>query len=311
MVKPGEFAEFLESESERWSELVGHTLEHTEFGEGKVVDVNVRKDYIPLVCVRFIATGHVRTFNTDIFRHGQIVRLEVPEKLQEAFGAFEEGRRTFEALAEKYHVSIDKLMARDGPSELVSLLVKVDDREELNSEEIDLLEEQGLYNVVATYYFRKFKASENLWDLVKACSELRQANLADKAIKASDACVDEVSEDARAKGALWTTRGGAFRDLGELSQAKFCGERAVEICPQSYYPYNLLGAIFYEEGEMAKGDQYFDQAIGLGSNERLRDKEVKATIQRSSAEKRNAIIEYLLSKDPKRYRWARAFFEKV
>jgi tetratricopeptide (TPR) repeat protein len=138
---------------------------------------------------------------------------------------------------------------------------------------------------------------------------LRKAELPEKVISVTDdVSVCEIP-NKHALSALWTTRGGAFRDLNDLAAAERAAADAIRESPTSYHPHNLLGAVMYEMGRPAEGDEHFAEATRLGSAPRNQDSEIRQALRRSSPEARRKVVEYLLAKDPAKYSWARRFAE--
>ena len=60
-----DFAAFAERQLEVWSQIEGSAVEHVQFGEGQIEKVTQRKDYIPLISVRFPSRDGSVTFNSD------------------------------------------------------------------------------------------------------------------------------------------------------------------------------------------------------------------------------------------------------
>lgn len=79
--------------------------------------------------------------------------------------------------------------------------------------------------------------------------------------------------------------------------------------PQSYYPYNLLGAVYYQQGLPEKGERYFDRARELGSSLNEEDEVIQSAIEKAGQAERAIVAEYLLRKDPTRYEWARYYLQ--
>ena len=115
--------------------------------------------------------------------------------------------------------------------------------------------------------------------------------------------------DSRAMSALLTTRGGAFRDMGDFPAAKKNAKEAMRISPTSFHPYNLMAAVLYEQGRPEEGDRYFAEAIGLGSSLPAQESQVQEILRRSNASIRQKIAEHLYAKDPKKYSWVRNVWE--
>ncbi len=104
--------------------------------------------------------------------------------------------------------------------------------------------------------------------------------------------------------AILTTRGGAFRDLKNLPQAKACANRALKLQPESHYYHNLLGAIYFQSGKPEAGEHHFELAIIYGAKPKEQDSLLRSAIEQSSEKNQRMVAKNLLQQDPKRYRWA-------
>ncbi|MFY3383949.1 hypothetical protein [Paracidovorax sp. MALMAid1276] len=297
-----EFAAFAQRHFAHWAALANTAVRHTSYGNGVVTSVTEREGYVPLLAIRFTEHGAM-TFNSESFLQGAFSEVVLNDELREPFlvwQAAETTRRQFQALAERYNIppSLVRL------SHLLPVLLKLEAREQLSEDELRWLKGEKLFNVLATYYRRAFLASGDPWHLVKACSSLRAAGMPRKAIEASEKYADApLQGDQRAFGALLTSRGGAFRDVGNLDAARQSGLSAVETSPTSPHPHNLLGAVCYAAGHPADGDRHFDIAVSLGGNAKASDVEVRSVLQQSDAVVRMKITQYLLGKDRAKYAW--------
>ncbi len=108
------------------------------------------------------------------------------------------------------------------------------------------------------------------------------------------------------KSALLVTRGAAFRDLARLDEAENCAAQAMEFQPNNHQPYTLMGAICYDQGKYPEGDTWFEMAAQRGAKDT--DDEIEKIVRMTKDKvKRKEVVEYLLSKDSKRYRWAKSY----
>jgi Flp pilus assembly protein TadD len=108
------------------------------------------------------------------------------------------------------------------------------------------------------------------------------------------------------------TRGAAFRYIGDLINAEKCAKKAIEAHPQSYQPYTLLGAIYYDKGEYSTGDYYFEEAVKRGAKTEDIDDEIKRVVRTTKDEiKLQEVVNYLLKKDSQRYAWAKTYLKKT
>lgn len=218
----------------------------------------------------------------------------------------EADRNSFAILKKKYFV---KNCIDDSPtSPLYMILLKLEEKEMIDRNDIDYLKNHQWYGPLAMYYENEYlKDQSDLWPLISACSIWRNAKLPNRSIDISS---NAFTNEKKPMAALYTTRGGAFRDLSKFEDAKKCAETAINLQPSSYYPYNLMGAIFCQTGEPETADEYFEQAISLGSSPKDVDGEIEHSIKLSNEENQQRVVNYLLKKDPKRYEWANRYLTK-
>jgi Flp pilus assembly protein TadD len=96
--------------------------------------------------------------------------------------------------------------------------------------------------------------------------------------------------------ALLTTRGGAFRDLGDLDKAKNCAFSAIKLRDKSQHPFNLLGAIFYQEGNPGDGNKYFNEAEKRGASRGTIDRQIRDAYDKATDAAKEQIDKYLESR---------------
>jgi hypothetical protein len=167
------------------------------------------------------------------------------------------------------------------------------------------------HKIEATFYEQEYKRTGNQWNLPNASSHWRKANKPQQALKLTENLNFDKIKDNKLKSALLTTRGGAFRDTNELSQAEKCALKAIEYQPNSHHPYTLMGAICYERRELQRGDYWFEEAIKRGASPRDQDAEIKRVVKNAKDEnKRREVVNYLLKKDLQRYAWAKSYLKK-
>jgi hypothetical protein len=215
-----------------------------------------------------------------------------------------EARREFAALKSKYLV--EQYPDSSPSSRLYIILLKIDSGEQLTEVDIKWLEENRLFSSIAFFYEKEFHHSGNLWNLIKASKSWRDASKPDYALKLTEKCN---TTDTKLIAALLTTRGGAFRDINELNASEKCALEALKYSQNSYQPYNLLGAIEYQAGNPKKGDEYFAIAQQLGAKVNTQDSFVRSAIEKAGQNERRTVAEYLLKKDPQRYKWAEYYLK--
>jgi len=222
-------------------------------------------------------------------------RLEALRKQQEAM-------QEFNTLKAKYSAS--DYVSFSPFDRLHDVLLKLETEKALTSSDLKWLEEEQLFGVIATFYGICFSKSNDPWFLVRSSRYWRDKGEPKKALDLSLQVRN--TSDRKLMSAILTTRGGAYRDLSKLSDAESCGLRAIQIDGRNHYPYSLMGAIYYQSGEPAKGDEFFKEARNRGATDN-HDKEIRTAVKKADESSRKRIIAYLLSKDPARYEWVKAY----
>ena len=203
-----------------------------------------------------------------------------------------EARQTFQWLKEKYQIS---WYSEESPiSQLYKILIELDEKNSLSRADGKWLVRHKLFQPIAIHYEKK-------GSLASAGKYWRKAGMPGRAL--------HLTADAKhlRNAVILTMRGGAYRDLGQLADAETAAREATALDPQSYYPYNLLGAIYYQRGFPEAGEQYFDRARELGSSPHEEDEGIQSAIKKAGQAEQATIAEYLLRKDSTRYEWARYY----
>ncbi len=314
-----EFAEFSEEHTEVWSQVEGVVIHHATYGAGTIQAVQLRKGYVPLVTILFLTEKQTAKFNSNAFVGGKITQVELPHELANLFSVWrrqvsqrlaqaeaeDAARFQFRELAKKYKVKLTAIINYSSP--LFLILLKMEDHDHLSESELSWLEEHSINNVLATYHYRCYRIEHDPWELIKACRYLRKSDLPEKCIEVSGQLILNGSSEPRVLAAAHTTRGGAYRDLGDFEKAIASAHQAVDLSPNSFHPYNLLGAIHYEQGNPAEGDNYFKKASELGAHPKAQEAEIRTVLNNSAIDTRRVIADYLLLKDPVKYDWARIY----
>jgi hypothetical protein len=222
---------------------------------------------------------------------------EERQREQEAWDAAEFAGLKSKHLADQY--------CECSPSSLLyPILLHIDSGGLLSKEKTDWLQRHKLYGTLALYREKEFEATGNHRRLMWASSAWRKAGNAQKALNLTAWLLQHSDpRDNELRAAILTSRGGAFRDIGELTAAERCACEAIEH-HSSHYPFNLLGAIHFERGKAEEGEKCFARAEELGATSRDRESEMRGAMERSGVQERRAVAEYLLRKDAAHYAWA-------
>jgi len=224
----------------------------------------------------------------------------------------------FMALKTKYGVLNDySNQSVSGP--LYSILQKLEQGERLSDVNIVWLQGEDFFKpknkifithfeLEAVFAEQEYQRTRNKWFIVNASSYWRKADEPEKALHLTEQIDFKKIKEAKLKQALLTTRGGALRDLGNLTDAEKCALQAIEYWSKSHNPYTLLGAICYGTRRHVEGDRWFDEAIKRGATERDVDAEIKRVLQKiKDKNELQALIDYLLNKDSHRYDWVKKY----
>lgn len=222
----------------------------------------------------------------------------------------------FQALKIEYDV---KQRNDNIESQLYSILVKLNISQRLSDQDLVWLEAEKLFypdttiftshhRLEALYAEAEFKRTKGFWNLVNASAHWRKANQPESALKLTNNLQTLRSQkEAKLRSALFTTRGGALRDLNRLKDSEECALEAINHFPNSHNPYTLMGALCYDTGRYGEGDEWFEKAIQRGAKPNDQDSEIKRILNKKKGKERQQIIDHLLAKDPYRFSWVKHY----
>jgi hypothetical protein len=211
-------------------------------------------------------------------------------------------------------------------SPLYAILEKLEAKERLSDENVVWLESEkwcrpsysetishwknNIYIVHHTqeahFYEAEFQRIKDHWNLVNASAYWRKAEQPDLALKLTrNLDLIRVLKESKLKAALFTTRGGALRDIGQLDDAECCALEAIKNFPKSHNPYTLMGALCYATRRYDEGDTWFDEAVRRGAKPKDQDVEIRRILNKKTGPDRKEMIEDLLVKDPVRFAWVK------
>jgi tetratricopeptide (TPR) repeat protein len=224
-------------------------------------------------------------------------------------------RQHFTAMKQKYRA--ESFRDTSPLSPLYRILVKLESNDQLHTADQSWLRKNRLKGPLRIYATRaaldfesRFRERGDPWDAAKASSFWRMAEQPSQALSVTVGLADGLGVgNSRVKAVILTTRGGAFRDLRQLTDAESLGQQAVKLNPQSFHPFMLLGAVYYQKGDPQEGDKYFANAIRLGAKPENQDWEIKKAIVQAGEDEQRVVAHYLLEKDPVKYRWARKYLQ--
>jgi regulator of protease activity HflC (stomatin/prohibitin superfamily) len=128
-----------------------------------------------------------------------------------------------------------------------------------------------------------------------------QASVADALIRSINV---EQQKSPKLRSALYTTWGGAQRDLGHSDEALRLGEKAHHLRDDDYRPCTLLGAVHMESGNYNLGKEWYSKAVERGATLDAVDQDLRNIFRRADGAKREEMRRFLISEDPILYKWA-------
>ena len=207
-------------------------------------------------------------------------------------------------------------------SPLYSILVKLIANQRLSDQEVVWLEAENLFypdkrifithhRLEALHAEAEFKRTKGFWNLVNASAHWRKASQPESALQLTNNLQKLRSlKEAKLKSALFTTRGGALRDLNHLSDAEQCALEAITHFSNSHNPYTLMGALCYDTGRYDEGYEWFEKAVQRGAKPNDQDSEIKRILNKKKDKERQQIIDHLLAKDAHRFAWVKRYAKK-
>ncbi len=340
-----EFAEFADNSFTLWQQILGKEVTHLNYGKGRIVSVRGAgvellisfegqpklklekarfiqecNELLPPISLNFLCQKRdeevrkqeearqlreleqKRRQEEKERQQREALRLKEQkeqQKLREAIDREDFSRLKIKYLAQNYRAS--------SPVDfLYPLLIKIDNKECLTENEISWLRERHLFATLALYHQGIYELTDDLWELVKASGFWRDGGYPYKALEATKLLN---TTDLKLNSAILTTRGGAFRDTGDLISAEELAEEAIKLTPKNPYPYNLMGALCYQTGRPEIGDTYFAKAILLGAREVNQDALRRESLEKADKEGQEKVAKYLLGLDPNRYKWAEFYLQ--
>ena len=171
--------------------------------------------------------------------------------------------------------------------------------------------QQAWHRLEAVALTKAWEESRDPWDAVNASAHWRKADEPQQALEVTEAALGKAGRSPKPRSALLTTRGGAMRDAGRLTEARTLGLEAHELTPADFRPCTLLGAVSMGLGDLAAGYEWYAKAEALGAERRAIDQDLRALLIRSEPDARDRIRNYLLEQDPERFAWLRNWNHKT
>ena len=219
------------------------------------------------------------------------------------------GKQNIRSIGSKYGIYI-----RNPNSRLYKIVKRIENGMRFIEKDVIWLSQRGFldgeikseyHKREATHYLKTYTKDGNAWNLVNSSSQFRKALLPVKAREATDTVKFKKIKNHHLKSALAVTRGGAYRDMGELSEALIWAQRSYSYESKSFHPCTLYGAIYYQQGKYELGQKWFEKAVENGASLDKVDSELRAIYRRMKGENQKKMKHHLLSIDSRRYDWVK------
>ena len=234
----------------------------------------------------------------------ELRRLEQEAKIEREKRVAEEEAATEEFALLRRRYKAHSRSDSHPSSPLFMILKKLEIGETLSEEDLRFLGIDRQFHIQAEHYVRAFEAGDQ-WAAARASSAWRQTRNREDAKLAIqfDRNALETVMLPRPKAALLTSLGGAYRDLGQVTEAISSAKLALGLVERSYQPHTLLAAIYFSRGDMELGESHTRSAIERGSPV----SDLENSLGSVSDQYKKSAAQYLLGKDPRKYGWARAY----
>lgn len=159
--------------------------------------------------------------------------------------------------------------------------------------------------IEAEFFAEEWKHSCDPHAAARASGHWRKAGKPDDALEITAAALAKCGDDPKVRSALYTTRGGAMRDLNRLNDALALGQNAHALTPENYRPCTLLGAVKIEQRYFDEGLAWYKKAEELGAPDKVVDRDLQSVLQGLPQPDQQRLCQFLLSRDPVRYAWVK------
>lgn len=216
-----------------------------------------------------------------------------------------------QALYKKYKISLTDESLRPRMTEL---LQSIDADNRLPKEELLWLStvakkyftmalRNAYHRLEANFHADQYRRTQDTWHVVNASGHYRKCDQPNAALKLIDSVPSDRVKQPKIRSAIFTTRGGVMRDLGQQSEAIELGETAHGLMPKDYRPCTLLGAVHMELRHFEKGHEWYEKARVLGAPEKSIDSELRSIFQQLDSVGREAMKKFLLTEGSHKYQW--------
>lgn len=159
------------------------------------------------------------------------------------------------------------------------------------------------HRLEADFHADQYRRKQDPWYVVNASGHYRKCDQPNTALDLINSVPHDRLKQPKVRSAIFTTRGGVMRDLGQRSVAIELGESAHALMPIDYRPCTLLGAVHMELQHFEEGHDWYEKARERGAPAHDIDSELRSIYQQLDEVGRIAMRNFLLEEDSHRYQW--------
>lgn len=258
-----------------WEKLIGCQIRHIHSEYGLcLIEKFIEGRFI-------IKTENDEKFTTPVDRiidfYSELIIPNNLEGLKELLSNLlieKDNDELLKSIMNEYGVPIsNNLTLKEKISKIISKIANADI---LKKDDEKLLFDHKLFKALAKYHEGLIKNDK--WSIPKAGKYWRYAQNSERSIELTEI---EVNNNNNLNSAIQTNRGAAFLDLGLHEESKRCAERAIKYNDAGCCPFNLLGSIYLDLGDIIEADRYFSIAKDKkGFNANVQNNEIREIINK-------------------------------
>ena len=141
------------------------------------------------------------------------------------------------------------------------------------------------HKIMAETLQKDWTQTADAWCAVNACGHWRKADCPTEGFAIVQAALVK-AVDPKVRSALYTTGGGALRDLRQFAEAVSFGNEAHALNTANFRPCTLLGAVHIEMGAYPEGAAWYEKAEARGASRTAIDRELQSILLAAPKEDR-------------------------
>lgn len=254
-----------------WNELVNMQIVHETYEVGVIQKLEFEND-IKRIHIYFNRNSEMIRISADKQYIGKLTLISEHQSYNDFYSTrlelkrIEDNKQLIES--KLYPELIKRLGINSTPNyydnlTLYHVLLKYTDGIRLNINELEVVKEA----VPALYYELIYYETKEVRHLTKSASKWRRECL--NPHKTIELLKDRFVDNMNDQSVIYTTLGAAYNSLELYEEAERLARKAIELIPNDFRPYKLLGSVLYYKGMYSESEEYFRLAKELGDPNHL------------------------------------------